>query len=146
MKPVRTVGVVGILLVLVAVAAGLVPAFNNCSAGGAMLTLTTGKTVPMKCYWTAQASIATALPLALLGILLFFSRRKETQRALAILAAGLGVVLILLPTYLIGTCASYEMICNLIEKPTMIGLGIVTIALAAVVVFITMRPERESAE
>jgi hypothetical protein len=142
----KSMRILGIAIVVIALVAAVVPALYNCSAGGKMLTTTAGKQVPMKCYWTAQASIAIALPLGLLGLVLAFSRRKETQRALAIVAAGLGVTVILLPTYLIGTCASYDMICNLVEKPTMIGLGILTVVVAAVVFFLASRPEQETAE
>jgi len=142
----KVMRVLGLVLVVIAVVAATVPAFNNCSADGALLTLTSGKQVPMKCYWTAQASIATALPLGLLGLALAFSRRKETRRALAVVAAGLGVTILLLPTYLIGTCASYEMICNLVLKPTMLGLGALTIVIAAVVFFLSRGNEPEAAE
>jgi len=140
----KVMRVLGLLLVVVALVAGIVPALNNCSSDGALLTLTNGKQVPMKCYWTAQASIAAALPLGLLGLALAFSRRKETQRALAIVAAGLGVTILALPMYLIGTCASYEMICNLVLKPTMLGLGILTIVIAGVVFYLSRGSETEA--
>jgi hypothetical protein len=142
----KVMRVLGLVIVLVAVVAGVVPVLNNCSAGGKMLTLTTGRQVPMKCYWTAQASIAVALPLGVLGLALAFSRRKETRRALALVAAALGVALMLLPTYLIGTCASWEMVCNLVLKPTMLGLGILTIALAGVAWYLSRGDEPEAAE
>lgn len=141
----KIVRILGVVLVVVAVVSAVVPVLNNCSSGGKLLTLTTGKQVPMKCYWTARASIATGIPLGLLGLVLAFSKRRETQRALAIVAAGLGVTIILLPTYLIGTCASYDMICNLVLRPTMLGLGILTITLSAVVFLLATRPEPEAA-
>lgn len=141
----KSMRVLGLAIVIIALVAGIVPALNNCSAGGKMLTTTAGKQVPMKCYWTAQASIAAAFPLGVLGIALALSRRKETRRALALVGATLGVTIALLPTYIIGTCASYEMVCNLVMRPTMIGLGILTVAVTGVVFYLSRGSEIEGA-
>jgi hypothetical protein len=81
----------------------------------------------MKCHWTAMAAPAVAVPLLIVGGLMFFSRRRETLLALSLLGAVLGVFAILLPTYLIGVCASDEMLCNIEMKPTMIFSGAVTL-------------------
>ena len=132
----KVMRVLGALLVLIAIAAAIVPAATNCTG---LVTLKSGKEIPMKCNWTGQASIATALPLGLLGIALALAKRKETQRALAVVAAGLGAALIMLPTILIGTCATFDMECNLIMKPAMLGMGILTILIAGVVFFMSGR-------
>jgi hypothetical protein len=81
----------------------------------------------MKCHWTAMAAPAVAVPLLIVGGLMFFSRCRETLLALSLLGAVLGVFAILLPTYLIGVCASDEMLCNIEMKPTMIFSGAVTL-------------------
>lgn len=87
----------------------------------------------MKCYWTAHAEIVVGIPLAAIGVLLFFARRKETTRALGILAAILGVLTILLPTSIIGTCLNDEMFCNTEMKPVLLIAGGITVALGAAV-------------
>jgi hypothetical protein len=118
---------IGIILVLLSLAIGVVPQFTNCSAQGRAIELPGGRTIPMKCHWTAMAAPAVAVPLLIIGVLMFFSRRRETLLALSLLGAILGIFAILLPTYLIGVCASDEMLCNIEMKPTMIFGGVVTL-------------------
>jgi hypothetical protein len=118
---------IGIIFGMLALAIGVVPQFTNCSAQGHAIELPDGRTIPMKCHWTAMAAPAVAVPLLILGGLMFFSRRRETLPALSLLGAVLGIFAILLPTYLIGVCASDEMLCNIEMKPTMIFSGAVTL-------------------
>ena len=55
----------------------------------------------------------------------------------------MGAVVILLPTYLIGVCASADMLCNSIMKPTLILAGTLIIAISLVTWFISERqPEQ----
>ena len=84
----------------------------------------------MKCHWTGRAEIALAIPLAGAGILLAFARRKETQRALAVMAALLGAGVILLPVWLIGVCSAAEMVCKMAMEPILILAGILVIAVS----------------
>jgi hypothetical protein len=132
--------IAGVLVVLALVSA-IVPQFADCQSQGRALTLADGRTVPMKCHWTSEASLATAVPLAMLGGLIFFSKRKETQRALAILGAVLGLFLILLPTALIGVCASPDMICNSLMRPTLIFTGILTMVTSGIALVLSLRGE-----
>lgn len=120
---------IGISFIFFALAIGLVPQFTNCSTQGRSLELANGNTTPMKCYWTAQAELGVASPLLLVGGLMVFNRRKETLRTLSVIGAALGVFAILLPTTLIGVCASDEMLCNILMKPTLIFSGILAITL-----------------
>jgi hypothetical protein len=71
-----------------------------------------------------------AIPLFALGALMFVSRRKETRRALAVPSALLGVVVMLLPTALIGVCAASGAVCRSSMLPTMLVAGGLTVALS----------------
>jgi hypothetical protein len=133
--------VIGTLLIILALVAAVVPQFTDCESQGKAIALPNGKTVSMKCHWTAEASTATAVPLALMGGLVIFSKRKETLRALSILGLAFGAFLILLPTALIGVCASPEMICNAVMKPTLILSGILTMVLSAAILVLAGRGE-----
>ena len=82
----------------------------------------------MRCHWTRQAEVAVALPLGIVGILVLFSRRRQTQRALLFVGMALGAAAFLLPAYLIGVCASDDMICSMLMKPTLLFAGILTVA------------------
>jgi hypothetical protein len=124
--------VLAVVFVVLALVVGIVPQFTNCQADGKALTLASGKQVAMKCLWTARASIAIALPLAAVGVMLFFARRKETQRMLAVMGGVLGAGAILLPTSLIGVCAM-EAACRDIMKPLLIAMGALAVVAAILV-------------
>jgi undecaprenyl pyrophosphate phosphatase UppP len=88
-----------------------------------------------KCHWTAQASLAGAVPLAVLGGMTALGRSRPARRSLSIIGAILGIFVILLPTTLIGVCASDFMRCSLIMKPTLIMSGLIVTALCVAVFF-----------
>jgi hypothetical protein len=124
--------VAAVLMIGLALLIGLVPQFTSCESQGSSLTLANGRQIPMKCHWTAQAEVALAAPLGLTGLLLAFSKRKETQRMLSIIGVALGAFVIMLPTALIGVCGNPEMICNAIMKPTLILSGALVIGVSGI--------------
>jgi len=119
---------IGVILIVLALIIGIVPQFTDCLAQGSAIELPNGTTIPMRCHWTRQAEVAVALPLGVVGILVLFSRRRQTLRALLLVGMALGIAAFLLPAYLIGVCASEDMICNMLMKPTLLFAGILTIA------------------
>jgi hypothetical protein len=145
------VKVLAVLIIIIALIIIIVPQFTNCEAGkddsaeavgsagtsAAPTASPTAGAMPyrmMKCYWTAHAEIVVGIPLIAIGVLLFFARRKETTRVLGILTAVLGVLAILLPTSVIGTCLNDQMVCNTEMKPVLLICGGITIALGVAVV------------
>jgi hypothetical protein len=132
--------VIAAILIILALIVGIVPQFTDCLAQGREIEMPNGRTMPMKCHWTRQAEVAVALPLLVVGVLMLFSRRRSTQRILAAVALVLGISAILVPAYLIGTCASAEMICNLLMKPVLLFAGIV-IVVTSVVALVYLRGE-----
>jgi hypothetical protein len=123
------------LIVILAILIGVIPLFTDCESQGRSITLADGRQIPMKCHWTGRGELVLAIPLLAVGGLMFFSRRKETQMALGILGVILGVLVILLPTTLIGVCMSADMLCNSVMKPSLILMGslVVVISLASTV-------------
>ncbi len=85
----------GIALMIFAIAIAVIPQFNTCEYNGKAIELQNGKTVPMKCKWTAQAEMALAIPLVGVGAMMAASRRKESKRNLAITGGILGVIAIM---------------------------------------------------
>ncbi len=140
--------IVALLVVAMALVIGIVPQFTHCKTGSTMgasspsvaaggvstapASTATAKPAPMRCYWSARAELGVALPLAAAGVLLFFSRRKETRRALAILVSVLGAVTMLVPTVLIGVCSTSSAVCNTAMRPTMLAAGGLTVALGLI--------------
>jgi hypothetical protein len=128
-----------ILIATLAILIGVVPFFFNCQYDGKALTLADGRQVPMKCYWTARASLALAVPLLTVGLLLVISRKEETRRALTLLGAVIGVLVILLPTWLIGVCQHPGASCNLVMKPTLILSGILVVGVSLAGLVLSLR-------
>jgi hypothetical protein len=123
---------IGTIIAALALVIGLVPQFSDCLSQGSAIELPSGTSIPMRCHWTRQAEVAVALPLGVVGIIMVASRRRSALRALSIVAMSLGLAAVLLPTYLIGVCASEEMICSMVMKPTLLFAGILTIAVGLV--------------
>ncbi len=128
----------GIALMVLAIAIAVIPQFNTCEYNGKAIELQNGKTVPMKCKWTAQAELALAIPLVGVGAMMAASRRKESKRNLAITGGILGVIAIMVPTQLIGVCPS-QMPCNLVMEPSLIALGSLVTAASVVGMVIAQR-------
>ena len=112
----------GVALVAFAIAIAVVPAFTDCQSQSKAIQLPTGKTVEMKCHWTAQASIATAIPLGLVGAMMVFTKRKESRMIFAFSGVTLGALAILIPTKLIGVCST-AMLCHTAMQPALVALG-----------------------
>lgn len=95
-----------------------------------------GMLVPMRCFYVARAEIPIGALLALAGALLFvLGHRKEAGVALTAIVAALGVVTILVPTALIGTCGNPEMECNVATRPALVLLGAATFLLGGLGAF-----------
>ena len=149
--------VLAILLIIMGLVIIIVPQFTNCEYGkeqpatlnmktsgvaveyasmGGMEAGAAEASVPyrmMKCFWSARAEIVAGVPLIALGALLFFARRKETIRVIGILTTLIGVLTLLIPTSLIGTCLNPAMVCNTEMKPTLFVAGGIVIALGVAV-------------
>ncbi|MFB0535360.1 MAG: DUF4418 family protein [Anaerolineae bacterium] len=131
------------LIIVLAILIGAIPQFTDCQSQGRALTLANGKQVSMKCHWTGQGELALAVPFVAVGALMGFSRRKESQRNLGLVGIVLGVLVILLPTALIGVCASPDMLCNSVMRPALILLGSVVTAISLLIVVSSIRGQDE---
>jgi MFS family permease len=133
-------------MILSALALAIAPVFTDCESTGKMLTTADGRSVSMKCHWTGVAEIAAAVPLALAGIFALFGRRKETLRFAGIVGAASGLMAILLPTVLIGTCMNAAMTCNVLMRPILLASGILAIAASVALFFVAREPELPAAQ
>ncbi len=119
--------VLGVALVVFAIAIAVVPMFTDCQSQGKAITLANGKTVPMKCHWSGVGEQVAAVPLIAVGAMMPFMRRRETLTGLSVMGVVLGAFVISLPVNLIGTCTS-GMLCETVMKPTLVTLGGLVVA------------------
>lgn len=118
--------------------------FEICSDHGLFMTLKSGMQVPMRCTWTAAAAQGLGGLILLLGLVLWFS--KEGLPTLSPVLLGAGLLVVLLPLYLVPTCPKPSEPCNLELKPALIGTGVVLIVTAAVALGLARRgPGRTAA-
>ncbi len=80
----------------------------------------------MKCLWTARAEMGAGTMVILVGVLLLISRTLESRKLLSLCAFGLGILIVLFPTTLIGVCPNPEMPCASVMKPILFLTGFIS--------------------
>ena len=133
--------VLGVGMILFALVLAIAPAFTDCESAGKLLATADGRSVSMKCHWAGAAEVAAAIPLGIAGVYALRSRRKETLRFAAVVGVGASVAAILLPTVIIGTCASPMMVCNTLMKPIVLASGILAGAASVGLFFVAKDQE-----
>jgi Domain of unknown function (DUF4418) len=81
----------------------------------------------MKCWYTAEAEVVVGTFVALAGIVLLFLKGQGKRRAIGIATIVLGVLTILIPTFLIGVCNTSDAPCRIGTLPALIILGVLTV-------------------
>ena len=117
-----------IMIVLQALAAALLIGAIKIWAPvcGKMLETTTGKMVPMKCYWAGQAGIAVAVIILIAAVMALLAK-KEYKGFMVITAVCGALLFMIFATDFIGVCASETMRCQ-ITKVWGISAAAVTFA------------------
>ena len=101
--------------------------------------------VPSKtCPWHAATPLGSLwdwVSSALLAIIGFFAPSR-VRAGLDIANAVLGVLVVLVPTMLVGVCRGSMMHCHMVTMPTLIVLGVLLAVLAAVAVYLDLKPAK----
>ncbi|MFZ5912302.1 MAG: DUF4418 family protein [Chloroflexota bacterium] len=118
MKRVSVSGIVTAVLGLLVVLTPVI--FPVCET---LLELVNGKQVPMRCHWTARAEMLLGVLVMAVGLMIAFLKSPEARQRLHHQVALLGAAIILTPIFIIPTCASPDMPCNVGTKPALIILG-----------------------
>lgn len=94
---------------------------DTCADAGHLISMMGGKTMHMGCTWTERAIIGVGGLVAVMGLIMIWMR--EAARALSLAVAAAGILMIVIPVWLIPTCANATMVCNLSLKPGALALG-----------------------
>jgi len=131
----------GIGLAVFGVALAVVPFVSDCASHGFFMTNAMGMQMPMRCYGNRVAELATGAPLFAVGAVLTFTRIKSKMAlfSFSLIAVLAGVLGILMPTKIIGTCRNPMEICNTVMKPSLISVGALTIVGGLTGIMMTLR-------
>jgi hypothetical protein len=118
------------------------PQFFDCESQGRSIELPNGKTIPMKCHWSAIAEIGVGVPLLASGIMLLLTKQKAVKISMGILGIVFGTMAALIPTYLIGVCGIGTMICRQVMLPSiLLASGLIIVASIAVIIIAATRKD-----
>ena len=93
------------------------------------------KDMPMACRYTARVALGLGVVIALLAIIGFFAPSR--------VRVGLDIAnVVLVPTMLVGVCRGSMMHCHIVTMPTLIVLGVLLAMLAAVAVYLDLKPAK----
>ena len=126
--------ITGIVIAILGVLTALIPTqiFKVCAAMDGKF---------MKCHWTSQVEVALGIATIVLGLLIVLSKEKAAASAYSVASVINGVLVILIPTVVIGVCGSAEMPCNSGTKPALIIAGALTalVSLINAVLYLTSK-------
>lgn len=88
----------------------------------------------MRCGYTARAETVVGSLIVLVGALLMFTKTSETRILGGAVGIGMGVVTVLLPTYIIGMCTKDTMPCRIGTEPALIILGAIAIIVSVILI------------
>ena len=93
----------------------------------------------MRCYSTASAELATGLIGAAVGIALLLTGRKKIRIILSVFEFIIGLIIVLIPTVIVGVCGNAMMHCVSVTKPALIVTGIFDALVSLVLILLTLR-------
>jgi hypothetical protein len=137
--------IIGAILIVLALVVAIAPMFTDCQSQGKAIVLENGKTVAMKCHWSGVAELTVAIPLFVLGVMGVINRNSLVARYLSILGIILGIIIILIPTNLIGVCANPDMICSSVMRPILILCGILVVIVSSIGLWISIKSQDKPA-
>jgi hypothetical protein len=114
----------GVTAIVLGVLVALIPQviFPVCTD---MIELMNGKSLYMKCHWTAMAELLVGGLIAFDGVLLIVFKKYETRLALSIMLFLLALTTLLIPTLVIGMCETASMDCRLGTEPALIIVSVI---------------------
>lgn len=136
---------VGIIAIVLGVLITLIPIviFPVCTD---KIELMNGKTIFMKCHWTAMSELLVGILIVLTGILIILFKKRETRLALSIILFLFGLTSLLMSTVVIGMCQTATMPCRIGTEPALIVASVITMVVGIGNIFIQGRAIKKEAE
>ncbi|MDF0753483.1 DUF4418 family protein [Gardnerella greenwoodii] len=94
----------------------------------------------MACYYTGRAALGIGLVIAVLGIVALFVK-ENVRIGLSIAVIVNSLLMIAVPTFLIGVCKSPMMHCASVTRPTLIVLSVLALVFAAISVYLDSKED-----
>lgn len=123
--------VLGILLVLTPTV--LLPTCNS-------------ESMKMACYYTGRAEIGLGILIIILGGILFVFSKEEIREGISIAQIGIGVLILLYPTKIIGLCGMSDMDCRVQTFPALIVISVILIVVSVVNILYITRKKQKTGE
>ena len=94
----------------------------------------------MACYYTGRAALGIGLVIAVLGIVALFVK-ENVRIGLSIAVIVNSLLMIAVPTFLIGVCKSPMMHCASVTRPTLIVISVLALVFAAISVYLDSKED-----
>jgi len=93
----------------------------------------------MKCHWMGETVRMLGGLIAILGVI--FAVCEKMAKGIAVSIACVGVCEIFLQFFVIGTCKTPSMTCNVYTKPTVILLSVALMVVSSIYLFLTRKED-----
>ena len=103
----------------------------------------TGHDMPGACHYSQQAATGIGVVILVFGVVALFVA-PQIRIGLNIAAAADALLLLAVPTFLIGICKGAMMHCRMVMLPTLIVLGVLTIVFAAIAIWLDSRAAKRT--
>ena len=107
--------IIGLLYILVP--QYLLPVCQNT------LTLVNGNTIPMKCFWTANAINGLGAAVCLAGLVICLCTSAAMRMGISLMTGILSLLAIAISVFLIGVCVNEAMPCRIGTLPAICVLS-----------------------
>lgn len=94
----------------------------------------------MACYYTGRAALGIGIVIAVLGIVALFVK-ENVRIGLSIAVIVNSLLMIAVPTFLIGVCKNPMMHCASVTRPTLIVLSVLALVFAAISVYLDSKED-----
>lgn len=87
------------------------------------IVLPSGKSIPMRCFYTGRVEVGLGIALMLLGLALVLFTHRAIRFGLCLAGVCFAVFILAVPSQLVGVCLNPTMACQIGTFPALMVLG-----------------------